>query len=418
MMVLVIQLLEIIAVIICIHRIYGVKVDFDIMTQCIIVCDMIIMELIYTLKLSNGLSSVIFILIFVYCRIKFKSSVRLTVIINILYMSILTSLQFLGYVIVAAFRIKNEMVRDILINGIVLLICMTVLPKTDLHSVALGFDTRSRLLGLIFLFVTFIISLMLLQSKIMEAVDDKRFLLVIPAVLLLIGLVQKWYQMLREVLIYEEYQKPFQKLIKDVRIRQHNFNNQIASILGTHYVYKTYDELVEKQSRYCKEILNDNKYNKLLWLGNNILAGFLYMKFQELESDGITVEYKIMVKEFRPAAKVYYLIELFGILIDNARDAAVHSDFEKVIRIDITDRCDTYVFTIRNQIPELSMATIQTWFEYGQSIKGDMRGIGLYRAKELCQELDDCDLIVENIEDGKNHWVRFTLNVRKAGDSA
>lgn len=79
-------------------------------------------------------------------------------------------------------------------------------------------------------------------------------------------------------------------------MRQHEFKNHIAAIFSTHYTYKTYEKLVQAQEEYCKKILDENKYNSLLLLGDKILAGYLYGKFQEAEDDGIEIDYKVASK--------------------------------------------------------------------------------------------------------------------------
>ena len=72
---------------------------------------------------------------------------------------------------------------------------------------------------------------------------------------------------------------------------------------------------------YCEQMLRENRYNNLLLLGNKVLVGYLCGKFQEVEDDGIELDYKITTGIDKMLVLVYYVIEMLGILFDNAMEA-------------------------------------------------------------------------------------------------
>ena len=54
----------------------------------------------------------------------------------------------------------------------------------------------------------------------------------------------------QELKIYKLYIKPMEELTKDIRARQHEFDNHMNAILNMHVTIDNYDELVKAQSAY------------------------------------------------------------------------------------------------------------------------------------------------------------------------
>ena len=57
-----------------------------------------------------------------------------------------------------------------------------------------------------------------------------------------------------ELKIYKLYIHPLEELTKDIRARQHEFDNHMNAVLNMHVTIDNYDELVAAQSAFCKEI--------------------------------------------------------------------------------------------------------------------------------------------------------------------
>ena len=225
----------------------------------------------------------------------------------------------------------------------------------------------------------------------------------------------------REAEAIELEQKKYDKLLEQVRLREHEFNNHMTAILATHYTYRTYDKLVEAQSEYCKRMLSENKYNRLVLMQDKVFAAFLYEKLTELEAQGIEVEYKYRA-EGEPGKchiSTYQLIEMAGILLDNAEEA-VKDKTDRRICVEMYERGDRGTsFKVRNVHEYVPYSTIQGWFEKGVSSKGTTRGLGLYHLKQLCTK-NNCSICCENYEiDGEN-WIAFSFitNAAKYGCSA
>lgn len=165
------------------------------------------------------------------------------------------------------------------------------------------------------------------------------------------------------------------------------------------------------QEEYCNRIREENKYNHLLLIGNKLLVGFLYEKFQEIEEEGINLEYKIATNLENLRIPIYRLIEIIGILIDNAVEALKEVANKNVV-IEIGENEKEYYFLIRNRCNYVSYSQMSEWFEFEYSSKAEGRGIGLYHAKTLCEELN-CDIVCENINIRNENWIKFTVLIQK-----
>ena len=178
--------------------------------------------------------------------------------------------------------------------------------------------------------------------------------------------------------------------------------------MALHYTKTNYDDLVCAQREYCDRIMEENKYNALLSLGNNVLIGFLYEKFVCIEKQGIEILCKIGVKEYAPIIPDYYLIEALGILLENAVEAVKQSDLPKKIEVIISEKEMGYEYIVRNPFYHVTFEEIQQWFEFEHSTKGKERGLGLHHLREMCTEWDSaigCSII----EQEDINWIEFVL---------
>ena len=225
----------------------------------------------------------------------------------------------------------------------------------------------------------------------------------------------------REIETIELEQEKYDKLLEQVRLREHEFDNHMTAILATHYTCQTYDKLVEAQSEYCKSLLTENKYNRLVLMHDKAFSAFLYEKLTEFETYGIEVEYKYSEegKTGKCDISTYQLIEMAGILLDNAEEA-VRNKSDRRICVEMYDREDKGIcFKVRNVHEYVPYSTIQGWFEKGVSSKGASRGLGLYHLKQLCAK-NNCSICCENEDINGENWIAFSLitNAAKYGCSA
>lgn len=88
-------LVEVFAVIWCIHLCYGEKIKCDWKTLALVIIDIVIMNLINYEYLPKWMSSVIYPIIAIYCGFRFGWNIRKIIVNNVLYLILMSILQML-----------------------------------------------------------------------------------------------------------------------------------------------------------------------------------------------------------------------------------------------------------------------------------------------------------------------------------
>lgn len=188
----------------------------------------------------------------------------------------------------------------------------------------------------------------------------------------------------KELQMYRLYTKPLEELVKEIRIRQHEFDNHMNAILNMHVTIDTYEELVKQQSKYVKEIYDDRsrQFLNLLKISDKVLAGFLYSKILEAK-EGLQFDICVEGKTILSQASEHDMIEVVGTLIDNAMEACTNENNK--IKMVVGSKNDKLFFEIWNMHPPIPLERISHFFEKGYSTKSRKgnRGLGLYNAKNI-----------------------------------
>ncbi|MCM1264253.1 MAG: GHKL domain-containing protein [Butyrivibrio sp.] len=216
------------------------------------------------------------------------------------------------------------------------------------------------------------------------------------------------------------YYGAYDKLIMLVRERQHDMKNHINAILSMIYTTDNYEELAEKQKEYCGYVIEQNEKTKLvLTSGNPLVAGFMYSKIQEAESKNIEVEYKIEIGKETLAVPEYELVEMMGILTDNAIEALNNFNVDtedgnhiKKIYFSIKEMEEYIELIVANTSAYYEEDMTEHFFESGYSSKGKGRGIGLYKLKRLVHERNG-NIIVSNEMHSDENYLTFTISIPK-----
>ncbi len=215
----------------------------------------------------------------------------------------------------------------------------------------------------------------------------------------------------RELKIYKYYIRPLEEMIKDIRARQHEFDNHMNAILNMHVTIDTYDELVKAQSAYGKSIYDDKVRSDpaLLRISDKILAGFLYSKIISAPSY-INIDIQVLNNEIVTTASEHCLVEIIGTLTDNAFEAASPGLGDVGIVLDAKD--DKLIFMIKNQVNGLKMSDIERFFEKGYTTKNNRegRGLGLYQARRIAKE-NGGEITVELLSENKSQKICFRLEI-------
>lgn len=207
-----------------------------------------------------------------------------------------------------------------------------------------------------------------------------------------------------ELKMYQLYIHPLEELVKEIRIKQHEFDNHTNAILNMHLTIDNYDELVEAQSAYVTSVVKsgERKYLPLLSISDKVLAGFLYSKLVTAPKNVKTELYIHSMEIISPVSESH-LIEIIGTLVDNAYEAC--DEKYRHINICLDSQNDHLMFEIQNEYPCLKLDELGKFFDPGYSTKArdGSRGYGLYQTRKLVERFGG-ELTVGSVEiDGENY---------------
>lgn len=214
-----------------------------------------------------------------------------------------------------------------------------------------------------------------------------------------------------ELKIYKLYIHPLEELTKDIRARQHEFDNHMNAVLNMHVTIDNYDELVAAQSAYCKEIYEAKGVSTpaLLRISDKILAGFLYSKILGAPMYA-KVEIQVLSQQIITSVSEHNLVEILGTLVDNAFEAATPQ--LPLVEMVLDSREDKLIFMIRNQVQDLTMGDISRFFQKGYTTKDnrECRGLGLYQANMIAQQFGG-EITVELTDGEESQEICFKVEI-------
>ncbi len=197
---------------------------------------------------------------------------------------------------------------------------------------------------------------------------------------------------------HDEYLPIVDELIKEVRVKQHDFNNQIQSILSLPLVYNRFEDLSEAILRQTNALTRASNTSKLLSINYRLLSALIFSKTSIASEQKKNFTYTVLSPDLESKLPEYMLIEVVGILIDNAFEATNEEDDIHLIFNQFNDKM---VITSKNVGPIVTPEFVRNMFTLGFSTKssrGD-RGIGMYKLKSIVDDNDgDLTIFNENIK--------------------
>lgn len=404
------------------HTLYGKKICWNIYSIAFVVIDYILMLATKLFGVSQNLSVMIYPLLAIYCFVQFKSKIQEIIVNIVLAVIMLLGIQLiplLVFGILGELLIGYENVAIVISNLIILIIAIVLYKKVDLHTISLTFQRNSKLIGLILLLESTLVFLLIFQYKNAYGKVPIKYtvisgIMVLIIILCIHGLLYriKYQEKQAELEAYKTYSAAFSDLITQIRARQHEFDNHISALCNLHYICKDYDELVQEQSKYAKDVISNNRFHKLLVSGNPVIAGFLYGKLSSIQEQGIEVTYTFHISEFTSKIPVYLVVELVGNLLKNAVEAVKTQQVEKQIHLSCTENENEFCLGVRNRSEKIPLDEIGRFFEKGYSSKGSGRGLGLYNVKEICEKYG-VDIVCDNTEIDDKNWFLIELHIKK-----
>ena len=413
---------EAIAVLLLLHTLYGKKICWNIYSIAFVVIDYILMLATKLFGVNQNLSVMIYPLLAIYCFVQFKSKIQEIIVNIVLAVIMLLGIQLiplLVFGILGELLIGYENVAIVISNLIILIIAIVLYKKVDLHTISLTFQRNSKLIGLILLLESTLVFLLIFQYKNAYGKVPIKYtvisgIMVLIIILCIHGLLYriKYQEKQAELEAYKTYSAAFSDLITQIRARQHEFDNHISALCNLHYICKDYDELVQEQSKYAKDVISNNRFHKLLVSGNPVIAGFLYGKLSSIQEQGIEVTYTFHISEFTSKIPVYLVVELIGNLLKNAVEAVKTQQVEKQIHLSCTENENEFCLGVRNRSEKIPLDEMGRFFEKGYSSKGSGRGLGLYNVKEICEKYG-VDIVCDNTAIDDKNWFLIELHIKK-----
>ncbi len=341
-------LLEALSIVICLHHLYGEKFRLDIATVSFLSIDMIIMTAInyFGLPKMYLVTMVVYPIIALYCGIRFGFKLKLIVSNVVLCVILVGGIQMLGMLSVYYFgRVQNfSDINLLLVNCMTFFIAVIILPIINVKRLSKFSQDNGKIviavLGVCLAWVLFLV----ISYKNLEALELRQAIMLFVSIILvfvLAGQLNKYKIRAKEIetelKMHELYSESFKRLIENIQLKQHEFDNHINAIYSLHYSCQTLEELVELQKSYCRNITEENRFSKLLTSDNAVVSGFLYSKFEEIDRMGIKIDYRLILKGKNTGVPVYKTVEILGNLINNAVEELKGDNEKKKLYVEVVE---------------------------------------------------------------------------------
>ena len=411
---------EALSVVLCLHYLYGERFHIDKYTVCFIIFDIIWMNAVYFGELGQIWSVVIYPVIVLYCGFRFGFKLKALIVNNVMYMAILSGIQ--ASIIILLYMLfkmrRMEPIDNLYINGIMFCIACIGLRKCKLEKLSKILQSKEKLMIISLIVIVVCTTIFLIDYKQSKGFEIMYYVVLgISIILIVVVAIDigkhkiKAKEAEAELRLHKLYEEPFRNLIDEICARQHEFDNHINTIYSQHFLYKTYEELVEAQKKYCSEVTKENRFNKLLTKGNPVILCFLYSRFAEAEKEGVTVSYRINIGDMECSVPTYKIVELLGNLIKNAVEA-VKERKDGNIHVMMLEEKDRIRIEVSNESEVIDYQRIQEFFRKGYSEKGKNRGYGLYNVKKICGDYG-IGITCENREEDDRNRLVFGLTINK-----
>lgn len=420
-------LVELFAFVYCLAELFGKKLRLNVYVVVLSIVDMFLMAAIDYYRFPMYLTSILYVCIFLYALLYYRESVKCTV-INLFLVTVIIMIVQLIEFFPLYYLFFNKYGQGELTELLINIICfMTIIIFSyiiELKKLSDFFVKRNRLIAGVSIIFLIGIGINFYKMKGTGDIIGESYVQLMLFFFIFAFVIYEWQKSRMDAekkktqldmnnLYYEAYDK----LIMLIRERQHDMKNHINTIVSMIYTTDNYDELVGMQTEYCNHVMEGSEQTRLvLSVANPLIAGFLYSKIQEAESRKIKFDYCVDASKTTSVVPEYELVEMAGILIDNAVEAlcADNTDNagndEKEIYVSIKETAECLELAVKNTSEYFEEDVTQYFFEAGYSSKGKGRGIGLSKLKRMVHERAG-DIIVSNEGNNGLNYLCFTINI-------
>lgn len=404
------------ALVVCLHSLNGEKLKIDVYNVGFVGIEMAFMQMIQEGIVSKGMYFVIYLIYFIYAYLKFGKTIKMTALECMLVMIIIVSLQMLIYTPLGLLYniIPNESLIIMLINMSTFIVLFVSRNNAKYKNILEICAKKDWILRICLLICVLIITYSMYSLKKSNVIENDVFALISLLMVTVAVFLFRWQKSIfdieqkeREIEIANLYNGVFKELVQNIRKKQHDFHNQIDAIYSLHLTATSLESLVKAQKEYCNQVMYENRYTRVLSCSNNsILSGFLYTKFLRAEELGIKVEYDIIYEE-NANISIYTLIDILGVLIDNAIEAVNTQNVVKKIIFALKDSKPLEI-SVKNPVKNISNNDIERFYQNGYSTKGEKRGLGLSKIKEY-QKQYKYNIFTHLTNTEEEQWIEFKI---------
>lgn len=193
---------------------------------------------------------------------------------------------------------------------------------------------------------------------------------------------------------YETYLPILDDMILNIRKTQHNHNNAIQSIASLPQSAPDYESLAGALKRYSSYMAKGVIPTQLLHFENKLLAALFYNKYCLATEQEIQLHITIHNHFYGSHLTEFQIVDLCGILLDNALEAShvrdtIYVEIGPSIQENASGLRPPFSITVKNPGPEATQDFIKKIFsaEYTSKIPFSAEhGLGLSYIKSLVQK--------------------------------
>ena len=386
-------LLEIFSFLYAFAATYGKKMKCNIYAVIFVIAELVILSGMNNHGMATYLLGLSYLLMFLYCLLNYRRNVKETIIRCILGFVEVSIVQMVCYFLLSFtfdfFRLET-MAKEMLVTLVYSAIVILASQHMHLDKISEFFLQKSRLLKAAGVVILILLGSQIWNIKKVHVLDGKLIFSIVLFALILILLIVEWEKSRTDaekkkmqLEMNQLYYGAYESLIQSIRDKQHDFKNHLNAIEGMAYSINDYTELVKEQRHYIQDITGDLELTKLLTMVENpLIAGFLNYKVAKAKDLGIEVRYDCALGKYEGKTPEFQIIEMMGIIIDNAFEETVKCN-NKIVILKLSSDKGIMLFFVENPYLEDGNVSEAVMFERGYSSKGTGRGIGLSKLKRM-----------------------------------
>lgn len=356
-------------------------------------------------------------ILFIY--LIYRKNLKETVYIYIISTVILLIVQYLVLAILLVFNVDKVFdFKSGLLAQILILPILILLNKYIPLNLLLNFISKKNKVFtcLILNMLVVLMSILVYKYIFMEGLLRDILIIAILSIGLLFvnlviiknGLVNEYEEQMLST--YKKYLPIIDELVKELKSKQHEFDNHMQALNMITITSTDYESLVHLMKRYIEDLNLSGGLEKLVKLDNKILAGFLYEKTIKSKENNIDFQIEIYDYDFKSNLKDYQLIEVIGNLIDNAFETDIDNNKVKLI---LKREGNMSAIEVKNVHSYIDVNTLSKFFTLGYSTKfNNEHGYGLSNIKKIINNTNGSISVQNETMDGVNYIVFRILLVR------